>query len=76
MLARLRNRLQRLLRIQVRRPISIAAVQPLASGVVLYAADVDGRRIVLAASPHAICVLDRYPCPQSKPLEEQATPGA
>lgn len=76
MLAWLRNGLQRLLRIKVRRPISIAAVQPLAAGVVLYAADVDGRRIVLAASSHAICVLDRYPCPKSKPLEEQATPSA
>ena len=52
------------------RTIHIAAMQPLGAGVVLYAADIDGRRIVLAASPHAICVLDRYPCPLSKGQEE------
>lgn len=71
MLAVIREKLRGLFRARMHRLIRIAAVQPLAAGVVLYAADVDGRRIVLAASPHTICVLDRYPCPSSPRLEEQ-----
>lgn len=43
--------------------IRVACVQPLAGGVTLYAIDVDGRRILLGASPHAVCLLDRYPLP-------------
>jgi len=70
------SRLRALFRSRVRHPIRVAAVQPLAAGVVMYAADIDGRRIVLAASPHAICVLDRYPCPRSVPLEEPPTSDA
>lgn len=63
--------LRRMFHSRLRRVIHIAAVQPLGGGVVLYAADVDGRRILLAASPRAICILDRYPSPQIPSLEEQ-----
>jgi flagellar biogenesis protein FliO len=46
-------------------PLHVAAAQPLGAGTMLYAIDVDQRRIILAISPRAICVLDRYPAPQT-----------
>ncbi len=55
---------------RLHRPIRIAAMQPLANGVCVFATDMDGRRIVFAASTHAICVLDRYPCPSLEGREE------
>jgi flagellar biogenesis protein FliO len=47
------------------RLLQVAAAQPLGAGLTVYAIDVDSRRIVLAASPRAICVLDRYHVPES-----------
>jgi hypothetical protein len=41
----------------------VAAVQPLAAGVTLYAIDIDGRRLVIGACARSVCVLDRYPAP-------------
>jgi hypothetical protein len=40
--------------------IRVSAVQPLAGGVTVYAIDLDGRRIVIGASPHGVSLLDRY----------------
>jgi flagellar biogenesis protein FliO len=46
--------------------VHVTGIQPLAPGVAVYAIDVDGRRIILGASTHAICVLDRYLAPNPK----------
>jgi hypothetical protein len=46
------------------RLLHVAGVQPLAAGLVVYAIDVDGRRIILGVSPRALCVLDRYRTPE------------
>lgn len=56
--------------------LSVAGVQPLASGVVVYVIDVDGRRIVVGATPHAICVLDRYRVPKPENRAGAAAAGA
>lgn len=53
-------RLRQFLRKPGNRIMRVSGVQQLAGGVLIYAIDVDGRRIILGASPHAICVLDRY----------------
>ena len=54
----------------------IAAVQYLAAGITLYAIDIDGRRIVMGATPHALCVLDSYPLASVTPSgAEGAAPG-
>jgi flagellar biogenesis protein FliO len=47
------------------RLLRVAAAQPLGAGLMVYAIDVDSRRIVLAVSPGAMCVLDRYRTPQA-----------
>ncbi|MFI5389498.1 MAG: hypothetical protein ACHQY2_07230 [Candidatus Eremiobacterales bacterium] len=43
--------------------IDVLAAHPLASGLGVFVIDVDGRRTVLAAGAHAICVLAAYPAP-------------
>ncbi len=61
LLARLMNKL----RMHRTRWLQVAAAQPLGAGLMVYAIDVDSRRIVLAVSPRAICVLDRYRTPEA-----------
>jgi hypothetical protein len=57
-------------------PMHIAAVQYLAPGVTVYAVDIDGRRIVMGATPHALCVLDNYPLASAaRSGAEGAAPG-
>lgn len=57
------------------RVMRLRAVQPLAAGVTMYVADVDERRVVFAASPRAICLLDRYPTPALAVREEEPRGG-
>lgn len=56
-------RLMRKLGMPRTRLLQVVAAQPLGAGLTVYAIDVDSRRIVLAVSPRAICVLDRYRTP-------------
>lgn len=53
------------LRMPKNRIVRVTGAQSLAPGLAVYAIDVDGRRIILGASAHALCVLDRYPAPKS-----------
>ncbi|MDQ6767054.1 MAG: flagellar biosynthetic protein FliO [Candidatus Eremiobacteraeota bacterium] len=54
----------------------VAGAQPLAAGVTVYAIDVDGRRLIVGASAHAVCVLDRYPTPNPENREGPRDPAA
>jgi len=54
-----------------RSKIEVVAAHPLASGLGVYVIDVDGRRTVLAAGSHAICVLSAYRTPRSADPEGQ-----
>lgn len=47
------------------RLLQVAGAQPLGAGLMVYAIDVDSRRIVVAVSPGAICVLARYRTPEA-----------
>jgi hypothetical protein len=51
------------MRAQSRVTIDVAGARPLSGALVIYVIDVDGRRTVLAAAPHALCVLSSYPTP-------------
>jgi hypothetical protein len=62
------------LRRRSRATIDVVAAQPLSTGLAVYVIDVDGRRTVLAAGPHAICVLAAYQTPQNGEPEGQKTP--
>jgi hypothetical protein len=53
--------------------IDVLAAHPLASGLGVFVIDVDGRRTVLAAGSHAICVLAAYPAPRDVDPEGQRT---
>lgn len=53
------------LRRSPRATIDVVAAQPLSAGLAVYVIDIDGRRTVLAAGSHAICVLAAYQAPQS-----------
>lgn len=53
----------RLLRPRRLQTLSIVGARLLGGGSAVYAADVDGRRIIFAVSPHAICHLASYPVP-------------
>jgi flagellar biogenesis protein FliO len=53
--------------------VHVLAAHPLASGLGVYVIDVDGRRTVLAAGSHAICVLAAYPSPRDVDPEGQRT---
>jgi len=55
-----------------KRVVRVTGAQSLAPGLAVYAIDVDGRRIIVGASAHALCVLDRYPAPKS---EDSAGPS-
>ncbi|GEM_PF-4827964 len=62
----MREALLRIRDLWARRParlMRVRCVQPLSSGVTLYAIDIDGRRLLIGASARSICVLDRYPVP-------------
>lgn len=67
----MREALRRIRDLWARRParlMRVRCVQPLSSGVTLYAIDVDGRRLLIGACTRSICVLDKYPvptCPQA-----------
>ncbi|HEY7982356.1 MAG TPA: hypothetical protein VID19_12810 [Candidatus Eremiobacteraceae bacterium] len=43
--------------------IDVVGARPLSSMLTVYVIDVDGRRTVLAAGSHALCVLSSYPTP-------------
>jgi flagellar biogenesis protein FliO len=43
--------------------IDVVGARPLSSVLTVYVIDVDGRRTVLAAGSHALCVLSSYPTP-------------
>jgi flagellar biogenesis protein FliO len=45
--------------------IDVAGARPLSSAITIFVIDVDGRRTVLAAGTHALCVLSTYPTPPS-----------
>ena len=49
--------------------VRVTGAQSLGPGLAVYAVDVDGRRIILGASTHAMCVLDRYPAPPDPQIE-------
>ena len=51
--------------------IEVLAAHPLASGVGVYVIEVDGRRTVVAAGSHAICLLAAYPAPREADPEGQ-----
>jgi flagellar biogenesis protein FliO len=53
------------LRVRPRLNIEVAGARPLSSALTIYVIDVDGRRTVLAAGTHALCVLSSYPTPPS-----------
>ena len=53
------------LRTRPRLIIDVAGARPLSSALTIYVVDVDGRRTVLAAGTHALCVLSSYPTPPS-----------
>ncbi|HEY5094892.1 MAG TPA: flagellar biosynthetic protein FliO [Candidatus Eremiobacteraceae bacterium] len=59
------------LRRSPRATIDVVAAQPLAAGLAVYVIDIDGHRTVLAAGPHAICVLSAYQAPQNGAPEGQ-----
>jgi hypothetical protein len=46
--------------------VRVTGAQSLAPGLAVYALDVDGRRIIVGASAHGLCVLDRYQTPKSQ----------
>ena len=46
--------------------LRVSGVQALAPGIGVYAIDVDGRRIIVGASAHAMCVLGRYRVPSEE----------
>lgn len=52
--------------------ISVVAYRPLQGGAALYAADVDGRRIVFTISARSACLLASYPRPQASGEEVTA----
>jgi len=56
-----------------RATIDVVAAQPLSAGLAVYIIDVDGRRIVIGAGTHAICVLSSYQAPQNTEPEGQQT---
>ena len=51
------------------RLVRVIGVQQLGAGMVVYAVEVDGRRVVFAASSRAICALDRYETPADRGTE-------
>ena len=59
-----------------RAALRIVAGKPLAGGAAVYVADIDGRRLVFAVSPHAIRLLASYQVPATPhadaPREEVA----
>lgn len=63
------------LRIRPRSKIDVVAAHPLAPGLAVYVIDVDGRRTVLAAGSHAMCVLSSYLAPPSGPPEGRQPPA-
>jgi hypothetical protein len=64
----------RLLRKPGNKLVRVAGAAPLAGGVMVYAIDVDGRRIIFGASPRALCVLDRYPL-SDRSLSDRSNDG-
>ena len=52
-----------------RTAVQVTGAQSLGSGIAVYAIDVDGRRIILAASSRAMCILDKYPAPPDHEVE-------
>ncbi|MBV8339525.1 MAG: hypothetical protein JO343_06235 [Candidatus Eremiobacteraeota bacterium] len=55
--------------------MQVTGAQSLGAGIAVYALDVDGRRIIFAASSRAMCVLDRYPVPPSHEVERDRCAG-
>jgi flagellar biogenesis protein FliO len=53
--------------------IDVVGARPLSSCITVYIIDVDGRRTVLAAGTHALCVLSSYPTPPRGTPEGQQT---
>jgi hypothetical protein len=63
------------LRARPRSTIDLAGARPLSSTLTVYVIDVDGRRTVLAAGTHALCVLSSYPTPPYVAPEGAQTPS-
>jgi flagellar biogenesis protein FliO len=61
------------LRARPRLRIDVVGARPLSSSLTVYVIDVDGRRTVLAAGSHALCVLSSYPTPPSAAPEGART---
>jgi flagellar biogenesis protein FliO len=59
------------MRARSRSKIDVVGAHPLGPGLAVYVIDVDGRRTVLAAGSHAMCVLSTYRAPQCGDPEGQ-----
>ncbi len=60
------ERVARRLRMPKNNVVRVTGAQSVAPGLAVFAIDVDGRRIILGASTHALCVIDRYLAPKSE----------
>lgn len=54
-------------------PMRVVAAQALHHGVVMYAVDVDGRRLILAASASGATLLSQYAAPSPHAVKEPAS---
>lgn len=64
---------------RTRTPLEIIAWRPLHGGAALYVADIDGRRLVFAAAPNAVCLLASYASATESapdPCADSTAPGA
>ena len=55
-------------------PLKVVACRPLHGGAAIYVADIDDRRIVFAAAPHAMCLLATYRKGVASVRKEVASP--
>jgi len=51
-------------------PLRIIAARPLHRGAAIYAAEIDARRLVFAATDHSIALLAAYPAPRPSSAQE------
>lgn len=74
MLTALAHRLRSALVVRRVPPMRVVAAQALHHGVVMYAVDVDGRRLILAASASGVTLLSQYAAPLPHAVKEPASP--
>jgi flagellar biogenesis protein FliO len=66
MIARIKRWIARF-RMRPRLTIDVVGARSLSPAISVYVIDVDGRRTVLAAGSHIVCVLSSYPTPCGTP---------